>query len=290
MEEARQHSALKMADEPTFPVSVRAEIPEDSSRRIVDAVIDLFSPVTEIAGFLGDKIRAYRTDSALRVFRRTKELANENGLKLSTPPLKFLLPFIEKCSLEEESDDLQEMWSRLLLSASTDFRPEMLIYADIISKMTSAGAQILKAICDEGRSTLGGPSQVADNWIFAMNDRLQSLVLENFDFDDFDASERNFLQNVEWPGVQVCALVMLRFEDDGGTTEYTSYHPSYSDKDALGYSILDSLGLIRFEQHNEIFDDGKNCVITTIASMTTLGGAFYLACQRPGALAESITG
>lgn len=268
-----------MADEPSSPVSIRAEIPEDSSRRIVDAVIDLFSPVTEIAGALGDRVRAYRTESALRVFRRAKILAEENDLRLSAPPLKFLLPFIEKCSMEDDTPSLPEMWARLLVSASSEFKPEMIIFADIISKITSVEARILRSIAEEGASG-GGVNFLSEGWQWTRREFLEMNLANRSDAArrDFRGFAQMFRQDHEMNGTQICALSYFDFLDK--SVSVTVNHPSYEAGLVLNYEILESLGLIKFLNFTRLSLHDHKAVYVTAAGMTNLGAGFYLACQK----------
>ena len=268
-----------MADEPSSPVSIRAEIPEDSSRRIVDAVIDLFSPVTEIAGALGDRVRTYRTESALRVFRRAKELAEENGLRLSAPPLKFLLPFIEKCSMEDDTPSLPEMWAQLLVSASSEFKPEMIIFADIISKITSVEARILRSIAEEG-ALGGGANLLSEGWQWTRKEFLEMSLRPHLDLAqrDFQGFAQMFRENHEMNGTQICTLFYFNFLDRDASVIVN--HPSYEKDLVLNYEILESLGLIKFLNFTRLSFQDDKAIYVTAAGMTNLGAGFYLACQK----------
>jgi hypothetical protein len=84
---------------------IELPVATEDSARVVDAVLDLFSPVTETLGALGDHVRLYRTNSVLKVIGETRRLADAAGIKLKRPPLRFLVPFIEEASLQEEGDE-----------------------------------------------------------------------------------------------------------------------------------------------------------------------------------------
>ncbi len=134
-----------------LPISGRVDVTVDerSVDKLIDAVVDVFSPATEFLGALGDGVRLARVEMAARTTRRAKEIADANGMVLKAPPLKFLVPFFEKASLEEDGDeDLLEMWANLLVSAGSESGSAKPIYVDIMSKMTSEAAVMLREFCD----------------------------------------------------------------------------------------------------------------------------------------------
>jgi hypothetical protein len=90
------------------------DIKVEGTKEISNALVELFSPVTNLLGTLGDRVRVYRQLSLMRSLKRAREIAAEEGLSLKEPPLKFLVPYLEDCSLESPEDiDLIEMWARL---------------------------------------------------------------------------------------------------------------------------------------------------------------------------------
>jgi hypothetical protein len=89
--------------------------------RAVDVLVDAGSPFTEGLGLIGDHIRAHRYDVAIKITKRAKELASLTKRADNPPPLKFIMPFLEKASTELEDDELCELWARLLVDACDEF-------------------------------------------------------------------------------------------------------------------------------------------------------------------------
>ncbi len=81
------------------------EVKIEGTKGLSKAIVEAFSPLTEALGTLGDRIRIYRQLSLMRSLRRAQEIAEEEHLPLKQPPLKFLVPFLEDCSLEEPQHD-----------------------------------------------------------------------------------------------------------------------------------------------------------------------------------------
>lgn len=138
-----------MPSEGPLSAKVRVNIKGQSADKLIDAIIDTLSPATETLGAFGDAIRLGRLEIAARATRRANEIAVAHGLSLKSPPLKFLVPFYEKASLEEpenaaESDQMVELWATLLVSASSESSSP--IFINILSQISAEDAVLLKEI------------------------------------------------------------------------------------------------------------------------------------------------
>lgn len=117
-------------------------------KEISKALVDMFSPATNLLGLLGDKVRVYRQLSLMRSMKRASEIAAAEGLVLAEPPLKFLVPFMEECSLESPEDNkMIEMWARLLVSSSNDYKSEHHLFIRILKEISPNEAKLLEYIC-----------------------------------------------------------------------------------------------------------------------------------------------
>ncbi len=106
----------------------------------------LLGPVAETADLLSDTVRFYRWQNSLKTIKRAAELAKENDVEAKEIPLKFLVPFLDAASVEEEGSDLNEIWAKLLVSAAKNLRTEHYIFTDILRKMNPESAQIFQNI------------------------------------------------------------------------------------------------------------------------------------------------
>ncbi len=127
---------------------LKGEVAVDAkgTQTLIDAAVDLFSPATELLGLLGDTLRLARVGVAARITRRAKEIAEQNNLELTAPPLKFLANFYERASLEEPQDEeAHDRWAELLLSASsgTAVPPR---FISIMAEMDGHQARLLREI------------------------------------------------------------------------------------------------------------------------------------------------
>ena len=133
--------------------NVSVVVPEDVTRANASAWLDLISPMTQWAGLKGDALRHKREllriqqEEALAeiALRARQRLSKELGT-LSPVPIKFMVPFPEQASLEEDST-LVDLRANLLTSAAEEFDPHYIHSVGIISRL----------------SPYSGPSSKGDN-------------------------------------------------------------------------------------------------------------------------------
>lgn len=121
---ARFHSSeLELSDGAVLPgVKINLKVPEDVTRDTVTFARRILGPLAEIGDLFSDKVRFLRFKSAAKTLNRAAEIAKEQGISPKAIPMKFLVPFIEDCSLEEEDSPFIDQWAALLASASTGDR------------------------------------------------------------------------------------------------------------------------------------------------------------------------
>ncbi|MFC3677546.1 Abi-alpha family protein [Ferrovibrio xuzhouensis] len=196
MEEARQHSAV------TEKPNITIHIPEDVTRDMAGFFQRLLGPVAEAADFLSERIRFYRWQSAMRVLKRAEEIAQDEGIEPKQVPLKFLIPFMEKASLEDESSELTEEWARLLLAGSNEQDAQHILFIDILSKLTSFEVRYLKQLWEKADPNFfNGPGSYYHSYGFdyVIESKIKSGNLigqASFSFLDQDAAKfgRNLIR------------------------------------------------------------------------------------------------
>jgi len=107
------------------------------------SLIDAITPFTKGKGLVVDNVRTQRYDVAARIVERARQLASEQTRPITPPPLKFIVPFLEKASTETNDKDLAEMWARLLVDASDEFQGVHLTYVQILSEISGFEARYL---------------------------------------------------------------------------------------------------------------------------------------------------
>lgn len=262
-------------------------------KEIAKSVCDLFSPLTELAGAIGDHIRVYRTLSVLKTLKRAKQIAQEENLTLETPPLKFLVPFLENASLEDENDDLLiELWAKLLVSSSSNFHGEYNLFIRILNELSPDEAKAFKYIANshihDNYSGYGTHMEdVSSDWSdsFAYN-KIKNLLSEEYgtkDYKEIDYSdfEQRLKSRYQPPGVYIYFLLVSSGNKEQNAHDYWIYDTPRCDFDDMfgpvNISMLISLGLIRnFESPDYWFDDLS--IIVQAYMLTPLGASFYDAC------------
>jgi Abortive infection alpha len=110
-------------------------------------------PVAEASDFLSDKIRYFRFRSAVRTIERAREIIRQRGIRPKEIPLKFLIPFLEECSYEEEDSPLVEQWARLLADASKEFSSLHMAIKDVLKNISGAEAKIIEYLGSQVQET-----------------------------------------------------------------------------------------------------------------------------------------
>ena len=118
----------------------------EGADQISKALADLISPITEGAGYFGDKVRVYRQIAAIKALKQVHKLAQEHGLELKPVPPKILIPWLEKASLEETDSPLIEWWANLLVSAADPKFETKPYFSDLVSKITPDEANLLERL------------------------------------------------------------------------------------------------------------------------------------------------
>lgn len=251
----------------------------ESEKGVIAALDDLFGPsFRELGEYLADKVRLHRLKSLRKILERAREFGPAGAEFLAPPSLKFLLTYTEKASLEE-SEELSDLWARLLLAATEDEQVQHLYFADTISKIGPAEAKIIEQIAIEPKIPRGSLTQIADAWLEYRPHRL-ALVWEDAIRSSSDESEFffNFFVRVERRGARVLSL--FRWSNDEEDT-FFSAEPweGYSDR-IMSFFLLHQLGVIHFDEQLVIESDGEE-VSCVVAYLTPLGAEFFFATHDP---------
>jgi len=259
----------------TVQSKVEVNVGKKSVEKLIDAVVDTFSPATETLGLLGDAIRLARIEVATAVTRKAKVIADENGLKLSAPPLKFLIPFFEKVSIEDINDDtLVEMWARLLVSAGSNYSARQMRYSGLLSQMSGDQACILQGIATNYDGVIGVDVDPDAMFYNLIESRLVAS-LKNITEDDPQKLYESVLNEIAIPGVSV-VIVQFELKADKTIHDWTG-DEIYADGQSVDFELLRSSDLI--EKVATDFFELKHAELTvTLYYMTELGFDFWKAC------------
>lgn len=144
-EDEKDSDANPMNVDVSAKAEIKGEMPTPVVGRLGNALADVISPLTEGMGLVGDNIRLHREDLATKRIQGALDKINAQGLEVSPPPLKFLVPYLEKVSIQDEDNPtLNEMWENLLVTASTNQNSSHPAFINILSELIADDAQFLK--------------------------------------------------------------------------------------------------------------------------------------------------
>ena len=148
--------------------------------RLTHVVADALSPFAEGLGYIGDVIRFYRQDTALKSIARAVEVAERLDIPMRPVTPKFLVDWVEKASLESPDEpEMTDLWAGLLVSASRAPSPTHYVFKRILSEMTREHVRFLSDFCDfdveDGLAFV--PATDFSNWQNLVDDREACLDL-----------------------------------------------------------------------------------------------------------------
>ncbi len=125
---------------------MEAALGDDGIRQAIGRVLEQFlGPAAHESGqAIADQLHFFRWRAAMKIIERAKRYAEEKGLSASDVPLRFLVPFLEQASLQEEDSQLSEMWSALLANARDEYKDRYVSFLSILSALSPAEAAALR--------------------------------------------------------------------------------------------------------------------------------------------------
>lgn len=181
--------------------------------------------VNEYGELFADKVRFRRLKNQIKIFNKTRELLEKNGLEPNELNLKTLIPLIEKSSIEED-ELLQDKWANLISNIATTpengLEPRLI---NTLSSLSSLEAQILDYIHEDfyvqQHLELARLLKSSFNTKYTLKDiKLEDITIK------FSDVEKHFSLNKEFTKIYIDnleALGLLRYEEpeieiDNGST------------------------------------------------------------------------
>lgn len=100
----------------------------------------------ELLGMFNDQLESWRWHNQVRLLKKIQQKAEMLKIEPKEIAPKFLFNFFEKASLED-SENLQEMWTNLLLNEAKSGNVNN-YYIEILNQLTSQEAKFLNNIYD----------------------------------------------------------------------------------------------------------------------------------------------
>lgn len=258
-------------------------------KKTAEALTKAFDgPMAEIGHLVSDRIRYARWKSVIRVLEKARIYANERGRELTRPELKFLVPFLESCSLEDEdNEELQSMWANLLVSASTSEVGASLLFNRILKEISSAEAHLLRAMVADYRGTDADFAESYSEATFRVDclDAPISPVFETGLYANAGEYLSGFVRRFEGAGqlifhIELCSGKLGRYPYD--SIEFGEARKGFREGD-VSFDVLKSLGLI--ERFYDYIDAKREPWLLNLGLyyLTPLGATFFEAVSGPEA-------
>ncbi len=121
-----------------------AEVVRGAVETAQDFLNSLFKPAAqELGNILGDNVRHWRFNNAVRITLEAKKLIEKHGIQLKQVSPTILLPILEQSSLADD-ESLQKKWVALLANAASHQSPAVHVsFPRVLSELTYIEAKIM---------------------------------------------------------------------------------------------------------------------------------------------------
>jgi hypothetical protein len=234
---------------------------------IVKALDDLLGPAArEVGTALGEWVRRQRGARLRKTLDRAAEIANNDSL--NAPPAKFLLPYLENASLEEEDAMLNEMWAHLLVDAGNKYNSRHPVFVDLLKRLDHDSAALLEKLA----AAAGGVMDDSE-LVLRIGDVVEDI--EQSRDEDVETWHRLFADqgrkfgHIVWKFYEGITTEDGEFLDEGFVAEFAKY------EDEAPLSALRALGLVTLRQG--IFREKTRFIEVELVAITHFGTQFYVA-------------
>jgi hypothetical protein len=273
----------------SLEAKVSTEIPAQSTGRLVDALTDILRPFSERRGLKADQIRLQREEVLIEIARKAHHRLEIENQPINPLPNKFLVPFLEKASLEELDSVLMDRWADLLASSSADPGSAHPRYVQILSEITADEAHLLHLIAFNSIDEVRFPGQAFFNCPIEyepqhLHRRLETLLGEIQLTPDIrkrvDDIYSVIIAPFENPGVsliEITADAVVNGKTELWGLDLYSYTPPVLPRHQQSLDVLYSLHLLQYHHIEIRYVDINIDVYYTC--MTSLGTEFLDKCE-----------
>jgi len=245
-----------MSDKLTVEVSkdgAKVSAEGSGAERLGHAIADALSPFTEGLGLLGDQVRVYRQQRLEAAAAHVKKLTSGLDGEITKLPPKQIVTWIEEASLAE-SDELSQIWAKLLVGAATNPSSINQRFMELLSKLSKIEVQFLDVLFD--RVTTERFASADGKISYYGRQLAEEEISSNWDMD------------IGQSLVAVSRMPMPKHSIDGLLGD------GWFDENYRSLLLLRDLGLMDFKAQ---LDDEEFLTVY----LTPLGDEFVEACQGP---------
>jgi hypothetical protein len=279
----------------SLEAKVSTEIPAQSSGRLLDALTDIIRPFSERRGLKADQIRLQREEVLVEVARKARRRMEIENQPISPLPNKFLVPFLEKASLEELDSVLIDRWADLLASCSADPASAHPIFVHILSEMTGNDALLLHDIAFNSMDEVMHPNvafcdcpdtydpryarRELEKWL-KDNEKNIGVTHDEDDVPNVDVIYDHIIDMFGCPGVSLKDITVTETE----TNRYWSFNLRQRGLPPAAYQVDDKIEILCSLQviakHDIQISNGRFEVDIYYVCTTELGVEFLRKCDH----------
>ncbi|MBS0239815.1 MAG: hypothetical protein JSR89_15460 [Proteobacteria bacterium] len=265
---------------------IKGEVPSSSLGKLVDSLTDIIRPFSEARGLKADVLRMQREDIAIEIAKRARARIAIEKSEVGPVSNKILVPLLEKGSCESAEDDVMiECWANLLAAASVEqsVQPR---FVGILGELNGSQAECMERICFAHAMDVIFPFRdLADAClVFAEHhivEEFNEFVRKHLKSSlNADAVFAELVRTFSRPGTSI-AFALISEPGSGLWLDYDSVQKT-GIHDDLNFSILESLGLIRYVALQSDVKWGRRKAHVNIYyyHLTELGFEFIQVCAR----------
>ena len=163
------------------PEGASLSVKGSSASRLANAIADLISPFSELAGTAGDvlrRFRIYREQALISALSRAKEIREVEQIPRRHVSEKLLKIWIEGASAEDvSSENITEAWARVLANSPEKFDANFAAYMEVLGMIGSREAELIATLfrADNGDPLYSIPHGVREENLAACQEILDHV-------------------------------------------------------------------------------------------------------------------
>lgn len=247
-------------------IKIDLNLPEQVAKELNSFVRKLVGPAAEVSELLSEKVRFFRFRSAMKTLALAEKMMDEAGRPVNLVPVKFLVPFLEESSLEEDDSPLHEKWAALLANTSSNRTADNnRKFIDILKNLDHLEVALLDSMwCSHAGWEAGRGERLTE---FARSLEYESQIELSAQIDP-----QKLVEELKGSG----RLVWFWHCDDIPSTNEFSI---YGNQDIENLFHLRSFGLVDIFSRALPAMNGRHYLL--VAELTPFGCAFVEACMKP---------
>lgn len=263
-------------------LEVKAEVPQRSTGRLVDAITDMLSPFSERRGLRGDQIRLQREEVAFEIAKQARSRLAIENTEISPVPNKVLIPLVEAASNEGVDDEyMQDLWANLLASAASKANVEPR-FVGILRELHGQQAEIFEQLALNRADEFTRPIAQLEDAPSILDPALVRQMLTQFFREASKAPDAAEIYAIitDWIDRPGCAIVDIITHKNDEMWSLKDEGSQFSgSKNELKLEILSSLGLCR--RVSEFYRSRFGFEVQFIYyHISELGVRFFMACKN----------